>query len=276
MRPDWSSTALRVTLFVTLILDNACTSKREKRQLFRENVLPYFGGKIPDSAFHADRLALNMLNKEGISVPDGILFESRPKESFHQSQRNDPELLNSVVKMIHTPDGRFIPSEGRYDAENEVESTYRILIPSNIQNYHLPRFRPVPETLQLSVQHVFESGRLSISPIMGKIGIPLYPILQNWNLRDDHRPYVDQFNHNVNQIINVQSNVENVHMTSFVCDRSGKMYPDPETQCQVFHLCHYNGFRETFVCPQGTRYNPALQECRLWYLTPCLDMRRPY
>lgn len=81
-------------------------------------------------------------------------------------------LFNKYFKI------RFIPSEGRYDAENEVESTYRILIPSNIQNYHLPRFRPVPETLQLSVQHVFENGRLSIAPIMGNIGVPLYPILQ--------------------------------------------------------------------------------------------------
>lgn len=79
---------------------------QQKRQLFRENVLPYFGGKIPDSAFQADRLALNVLNKEGISVPDGILFEARPKESFHQSQRNDPELYNSIVKIIQTPDGR--------------------------------------------------------------------------------------------------------------------------------------------------------------------------
>ncbi|CAH1725016.1 unnamed protein product [Aphis gossypii] len=239
MRPDWSSTALRVTLVVTLILDNACTSKKQKRQLFRENVLPYFGGKIPDSAFHADRLALNMLNKEGISVPDGILFEARPKESFHQSQRNDPELLNSVIKMVHTPDGRYVPSEGRYDAENEVESTYRILTPSNM-NYHLPRFRPVPETLQLSVQKVFESGRLSVAPIVGQIGVPLYPILQSWNLHDVHRPYINQFNHNVNQIIDVQSNVNNIHLTSFLCDRSGKIYPDPETQCQslikVFHL----------------------------------------
>jgi hypothetical protein len=68
--------------------------------------LPYFGGKIPDSAFRADRLALNMLNKEGISVPDGILFEARPKESYHRSPRNDPELSNSILKMIHTPDNR--------------------------------------------------------------------------------------------------------------------------------------------------------------------------
>jgi hypothetical protein len=79
---------------------------QQKRQLFRENVLPFFGGKIPDSAFEADRLALNMLNKEGISVPDGVLFEARPKESFYQSQRDDPELFKSIVKMIHTSDGR--------------------------------------------------------------------------------------------------------------------------------------------------------------------------
>jgi len=74
--------------------------------LFREQVLPYFGGKIPDSAFKADRLALNMLNKEGISVPDGILFEARPKESFHHGPRIDPELSDSIIKMVHTPDGR--------------------------------------------------------------------------------------------------------------------------------------------------------------------------
>lgn len=53
------------------------------------------------------------------------------------------------------------------------------------------------------------------------------------NSHDAQRPYVEQFNHNVNQIINVQSNVKNVHLTNFVCDRSGKMYPDPDTQCQV-------------------------------------------
>ncbi|XP_025195420.1 uncharacterized protein LOC112594691 [Melanaphis sacchari] len=276
MRPDWSSTVLRVTFIVTLILNNACTSKKQKRQLFRENVLPYFGGKIPDSAFHADRLALNMLNKEGISIPDGILFEARPKESFHQSHRNDPELHNSVVKMIQMPDGRFVPSEGKYEAENEVESTYRILIPSNKNNYHLPKFRPVPETLQLSVHQVFGSGQLSLAPIVGQIGVPLYPILPSWNLHDAHRPYVNQFNHNINQIIDVQSDVNKIHLTGFVCDRSGKIYPDPKTQCQVFHLCHYNGFRETFVCPQGTRYDSSLHECRLWYLTPCLDMRRSY
>jgi len=44
---------------------------------------------------------------------------------------------------------------------------------------------------------------------------------------------------------------------------------------QAFHLCHYNGFKETFVCPQGTRYDPSVQECRFWYTTHCLKARRP-
>jgi hypothetical protein len=92
---------------------------------------------------------------------------------------------------------RFVPSEGRYEAENEVESTYRILIPSNTNNYHLPRFRPVPETLQLSVQHVFESDRLSIAPIMGQIGVPLYPMLQVSYNCDNFKLYiVNEFVHN--------------------------------------------------------------------------------
>jgi len=61
----------------------------------------------------------------------------------------------------------------------------------------------------------------------------MYFLFKRWNLHDAQRPYIDQFNHNVNQIIDVQSDVNNMHLTGFVCDRSGKIYPDPETQCQV-------------------------------------------
>ncbi|XP_022160445.1 uncharacterized protein LOC111026634 isoform X2 [Myzus persicae] len=216
---DRSLTAFRLALATLLLANVANTSKKQKRQLFHENLLPYFGGKIPESAFQADRLALNMLNKEGISVPDGILFEARPKESFHQSPRNDPELSNSILKMIHTPDSRYIPSEGKYDGNNEVETTYKIPIPSYMQNYQLPKFRPVSETFQLPVRQVFESG-LSINNLRGQLGFP--------------------FN----------------------------------TMPKAFHLCHYNGFKETFVCPQGTRYDPSVQECRFWYTTHCLNAQR--
>lgn len=56
--------------------------------------MPSQGGKIPDSAFQADRLALNRLNKEGISIPDGILLEQRHRESHYQEQRHDRSLFH--------------------------------------------------------------------------------------------------------------------------------------------------------------------------------------
>lgn len=49
----------------------------KKRQIYREQVLPHAGGKIPDTAFETDRLFLNRLQKEGISVPDGIVPQQR-------------------------------------------------------------------------------------------------------------------------------------------------------------------------------------------------------
>lgn len=59
----------------------------QKRQIYREQVLPHTGGKIPESAFETDRLLLNRLQKEGIAIPDGILLEQRnPKVSQSGSE----------------------------------------------------------------------------------------------------------------------------------------------------------------------------------------------
>ncbi|XP_025195506.1 uncharacterized protein LOC112594756 [Melanaphis sacchari] len=265
--------AFCVALATLLLANVAYTSKKQKRQLFHENLLPYFGGKIPESAFQADRLALNMLNKEGISVPDGILFEARPKESFHQSPRNDPELSNSILKMIHTPENRYISSGGNYDGNNEVETTYKIPIPTYMQNYQLPKFRPITETLQLPVRQVFESG-LSITNFRGPLGVPFNTMPKGWKSHDVQRPFTRSLN-NDNKITDFREN-NIIPKMSFTCGRPGRIYPDPETQCQAFHLCHYNGFKETFICPQGTRYDTSVQECRLWYTTHCLDTRRPF
>lgn len=49
----------------------------QKRQIYREQVQPHTGGKIPDAAFETDRLLLNRLQKEGIAVPDGVILEQR-------------------------------------------------------------------------------------------------------------------------------------------------------------------------------------------------------
>lgn len=72
---------------------------------------------------------------------------------------------------------RFVPSEGQYESENEVETTYKILIPADVKNYQLPRYRPIPEPLQLPFRPMFDS-RLSLTPIRGQLGFPFYPIPQ--------------------------------------------------------------------------------------------------
>ncbi|KAG8297118.1 hypothetical protein J6590_041426 [Homalodisca vitripennis] len=100
-----------------------------KRQIFREQVSPHVGGKIPEDAFRTDRLALNRLNKEGIAIPDGVLLEARHRESHHSSHRHDPAISASIVKLVQHPNGRYAPPEGHYPFENLIESTYIIRPP---------------------------------------------------------------------------------------------------------------------------------------------------
>lgn len=61
----------------------------QKRQIYREQVVPHAGGKIPDSAFDTDRLLLNRLQKDGFAVPDGVILEQR-----------NPQVLQVQLKSI--------------------------------------------------------------------------------------------------------------------------------------------------------------------------------
>lgn len=56
-------------------------------------MLPALGGKIPEEAFQTDRLALNRLNKEGITVVDGVLLEARNVDKHPTHVRSMPELI---------------------------------------------------------------------------------------------------------------------------------------------------------------------------------------
>lgn len=96
----------------------------KKRQIYREQVLPHAGGKIPDSAFESDRLFLNRLQKEGIAIPDGVILESRNPQVFPYHQKSS----RAVFKVAQSSDGRYIPVEGRYlyseDSLPSVDTTY--------------------------------------------------------------------------------------------------------------------------------------------------------
>jgi hypothetical protein len=95
-----------------------------KRQIFREQVLPHAGGKIPAHAFNTDRLALNRLQKEGIAVPDGVLLEQRSNQVHPYLQR----AARPTFSVQLTNDGRYTPIEGKYHHYNRpsIETTYLI------------------------------------------------------------------------------------------------------------------------------------------------------
>ncbi|KZC09962.1 hypothetical protein WN55_00999, partial [Dufourea novaeangliae] len=114
---------------------------QQKRQIFREQVLPALGGKIPEEAFRTDRLALNRLNKEGITVPDGVVLDARHVQKHSQHIETVPEenLVKHkilLLKVYLTPDGRYVPPEGRfhYNHAKTIDTTYVIRAPHRQSN----------------------------------------------------------------------------------------------------------------------------------------------
>ncbi|GAB1861917.1 hypothetical protein CAJAP_02996 [Camponotus japonicus] len=117
----------RLLLAIT-ILSGHIKAEKQKRQIFREQVLPALGGKIPDEAFKTDRLALNRLNKEGITIPDGIVLDAR---HVHKHPHSDQRMPTEIIKVYLTSDGRYVSPEGQtyYNHPKTVDTTYIIRRP---------------------------------------------------------------------------------------------------------------------------------------------------
>ncbi|XP_030385879.1 uncharacterized protein LOC115632771 [Scaptodrosophila lebanonensis] len=148
----------------------------KKRQIYREQVLPHAGGKIPDSAFQTDRLFLNRLQKEGISVPDGIVPETRTPQVYQYY--NKP--MRTVFHIALSSDGRYTAREGRFHYRQvpTVETTY--LYPQAVGRPHVlvpPKHAlPVYNQLQLhnpllnqvKLQSKKTPNFLDLAPTVGK------------------------------------------------------------------------------------------------------------
>ncbi|CAL4249628.1 unnamed protein product, partial [Meganyctiphanes norvegica] len=64
----------------------------------------------------------------------------------------------------------------------------------------------------------------------------------------------------------------NIPQTSFACNarmaQSNMMFADPETRCQVYHVCTANQ-KFSFLCPRGTVFHQDTRVCQWWYTVNC-------
>ena len=70
--------------------------------------------------------------------------------------------------------------------------------------------------------------------------------------------------------------LNSIPKTNFECGgdkRSDGVYADPETGCQVWHVCQ-NGSMHSFLCPVGTIFDVKNRVCDWWYNTRCTEQRR--
>ncbi|XP_050082427.1 uncharacterized protein LOC126569407 [Anopheles aquasalis] len=172
---------MKVSLYIILISillskHYALSHMIRKRQLFREQVLPHAGGKIPDSAFLTDRLALNRLQKDGIAVPDGVLLEQRQYQVHPHPQRT----ARPTYRVVQTPDNRYTSPEGEYshNALATVDTTY--LIPHGGDRLLLHDYYPHQQ------QHQHHAVRRPVSPPSAAYrvadSLPKVPILKELRL----------------------------------------------------------------------------------------------
>ncbi|XP_035720427.1 uncharacterized protein LOC118440866 isoform X3 [Vespa mandarinia] len=176
----------QLTLIITIfLLLSVAVAEKQKRQIFREQVLPALGGKIPEEAFRTDRLALNRLNKEGITIPDGVVLDARQVHKHPHTSQHMPK----IIKVYLTPDGRYVPPEGRthYDHPKAVDTTYIIRTPfgrpekpmNNFGNYKHHRMhnkqQPYPNYRQQLVPLIPPTKPGVYKPIVTPLMLPANP-----------------------------------------------------------------------------------------------------
>ncbi|GFQ80738.1 chitin-binding type-2 domain-containing protein [Trichonephila clavata] len=66
--------------------------------------------------------------------------------------------------------------------------------------------------------------------------------------------------------------LEILPVVHFPCEEyTSGYYADVTARCQMFHICHENGQRSSFLCPIGTVFNQEYLVCDWWYNVNCED-----
>lgn len=93
------------------------------------------------------------------------------------------------------------------------------------------------------------------------------------------RYYSQETNNNILGIAGKDyPNFNTIPQTQFDCD--SQLYPgyyaDPESNCQMYHICQPGGRKDSFLCANGTIFNQERLVCEWWHNVDCSQARAKY
>jgi len=241
------------------------TRRAIPQELYRDNVEPSKGGKVPEAAHM--RIELNKLDAAGLESGEGV----RMMEDLINADLSLPEKAGPVdtsgtsYNPGYSPPLKLKPDyvpEPAYDPYSPPEPAYEPYSPPS-PAYSPDPYSPEPYSPPAPAYspdpYSPPKPAYSPDPYVPEPYAPPKPAYQKpvGPVLLEKRPY---------EVKSVQPLPVTVaeSYTGFDC-RSvpypDRHYADPEAGCEIYHFCHADGKQDTFHCGYGTIFNEYLGTC---------------
>jgi len=232
------------------------TRRAIPQELFRDNVEPSKGGKVPEAAHM--RIELNKLDAAGLESGEGV-------EMMRQLMASDitlPEKAGSQYNPGYSPPLKLKPGYAPKPAPHSLPSQSYGADPYAPAPYQPQAYKPYsPEPSYAPEPYSppkpayspdpYSPPKPAYAPPAPEYHKPVGPILL------EKRPY------EVKSVQPLPISVAESY-SNFDCRQApypDRHYADPETGCEVYHFCHADGKQDTFHCGYGTVFNEYLGTC---------------
>ncbi|XP_044256722.1 uncharacterized protein LOC123006360 [Tribolium madens] len=292
---DWSKIRyiMFVLFFISALLASTVatgltTSGKQKRQLFREHLLPQHGGKIPDGAFDPSRISLNKLSQNGIFSPDGYHIAQRHPDRHH----NPKQYLPNTLKVHQYPENRFVAPHGQHHDLQTIDTTYLIREPVQYPLFPPLKYYPslpfYPQySLKLLRHFKYDKVNDHHDGSWNEIELPAkHQTYEGYAVAPKLRQHEKEQQQDFSKIPGIPGKdyplFHSVPPTSFSCKHVPAhpgIYANVETGCQAYHVCHDGREGEqgaSFLCTNGTIFNQAEFACDWWYNVNCHEAPNLY
>lgn len=212
------------------------TRRAIPQELYRDNVEPSKGGKVPEAAHM--RIELNKLDAAGLDSGEGI----RMMQHLIDTSPGLPEKTGSSYNPGYSPPLKLKPGyspEPTYSPEPSYGPS-----PSYAPEPAYNPYAPEPTYAPAG----YKPNSYNPEPAYSA---PVGPVLL------EKRPY------EVKSVQELPISVSKAY-TGFDCRAvpyPDRHYADPEAGCQIYHFCHADGKQDTFECGYGTVFNEYLGTC---------------